>query len=231
MPGATFNPSPQTFGATKGLTLEELTNSIHADLGSAYSQDPDSFVYLRSMTFARALKYLWSLNARLGNQWSAALMTDFLERWEDIFGLSHQGTMAERRGRVAAKFLAFGAVPTQTLIESLMDELLGEVFVSVEHIAPEDGNGSVPGGATIPGGAVLSDDNFRSQTGYIGILVQQPASMSDHDFYETVAQINPILDSMLPAWVDFAWVRDVTDGYGNHFFQLDHQPNLDNSRF
>lgn len=229
MSGA-YSPSPQYFGAASGSDLEQIHSGMLDDLGTAYNVEPDSYIWTYALTYARAMQAMWSMNQRLANQWTAAMLTDFLPRWEAILGLSSEGNDVQRRARVAAKFLSFGSIPTQTAVSDLMDLILGDdVYVGLVNVAPEDGYGSVPGGAVIPGGAILADDDFRANTGYIGILVSQPDAMSDDELYATVAQVGEFLDGFLPAWIDFAWIRNHS-GLGEGFY-LDQFENLDNDYF
>ena len=65
------------------------------------------------------------------------------------------------------------------------------------------------------------------------ILVTQPAGMTDGAFYTTVSAIEPVLDTLLPAWVTWDWYRQAH--LGANGFYLDGDPvssgtlvNLDN---
>lgn len=73
------------------------------------------------------------------------------------------------------------------------------------------------------------DGDWSSSTAYILILVQQPDTMTDDEFYKIVGDIDGLLEDILPVWVTFNWGR--ANSLGEAGFILDDEHNLDNEFF
>lgn len=145
-------------------------------------------------------------------------------------------TLAQRRAVLAARFANFGKSPTIQVVTDLLSTVLGNVFVKILYGSDviNDGsiydgyagiNGSVPGGADVPGGfdfvntvpdvttststspKAFNQQNWNSTMAYLLIVVQQPTNMSNQTFLNIVAQIDPVLEDLLPAWTTFAWAE------------------------
>ncbi len=166
-------------------------------------------------------------------------------------------TLAQRRAILATRFANFGKAPTIQVVTDLMAAILGDVFVKILYGSDviNDGSiydgyagieGSVPGGANIPGGfdfintvpdittstpaspKSFNQQNWNSTMAYLLIVVQQPANMTNQTFLNIVAQIDPALEDLLPAWTTFGWAEyNIFDTGG---FILDTQ-NLDGGCF
>jgi hypothetical protein len=225
-----YNSSPMHFGATKGNRVEILHESLVEGKGTAFSTDEDSLAWADSLAEARAIEYLWSTAQRFANQWNPDTMTDFLPRWERIYGIRHllSDTLVERRAKVKAKIEMEGMPPTFQVVNDLLRIVLGDVYVGLVHTSSTDAVGAVPGGVTVSGGVTLPSGSWYSTISYIAIETTQPSYMDNDTFYKKVGQIPQFLDDLLPAWVTYAWFKD---GVGGPGFYLDQENNLDNQRF
>src|SRR5690348_510827 len=106
-----FNPSPEKFGASKGHIEEALLEALLETDGTALSKEVSSYVYAERFAEARTIAYLWHLNQRMANQWDPRRMTDFLPRWERIYGIRplSSDTDVDRRAKVKAKMETYGS--------------------------------------------------------------------------------------------------------------------------
>lgn len=227
MSGA-FNNSPMVFGAEEGSNLEAIQNSLLESKGTALTKDPESFMWAETLVYAKAIEYLWSTAQRFANQWNAETMTDFLPRWERIYGINPlpSETMVDRRRKVKIKMEMVGLGPTMQIVTDLLAIMLPDIFVEIIYTSSDEAVSQVPGGSPISGGAPLGDGDWYSTISYLAIKVQQPSYMDDKTFYEKAGSIHLLLDNLLPAWVTYKWFRENSlDQIG---FILDDPHNLDN---
>lgn len=226
-----FNPSPQVFGDSENTVWEIFLNSLNTADGNALSDDVDSFNYAENLAASRVLVDLFSTNKRLSYQFDPNLMTDFLPRWETILGIfpGVNDTENHRRRVVVNKISNYGKAPTQQVVTDLLSAALGEVFVQIINSDWTIATQYIPGGGVVPGGATLLDGDWSSSTAYILILVQQPDTMTDDEFYKIVGDIDGLLEDILPVWVTFNWGR--ANSLGEAGFILDDEHNLDNEFF
>lgn len=228
MSGGT-DPSPRRSGGQKGRPTEIILGSLIEGQGTALSDSTSGPLWAEAVAEARCINYLWELNRRMANQWDPLRMTDFLSRWERIYGISPLATdtPVDRRRKVGAKIAAFGQPPSRQVVADLMSAVLGSVYVGLVVTPSSIALGHVPGGISIPGGVTLTDGNWYSDIAHLDVQVQQPAGMPDATFYATVGQVRQYLDDLLPSWVTADWFRDGSHGAG---FYLDDTFNLDNER-
>lgn len=229
MPGG-FNPAPFHFGSSRHQVEEAILKALNQGDGTGLTDEELSYNYAENFAFARALTDLWSSNRRLANQWDALRMTDFLHRWEVIYGL-HPATTdsaTDRRAAVAAKISLEGKPATQQVVRDLLVQVLGSVFLAIVNSTSATATGTVPGGITIPGGVTLADGVWASSIAFVAIQLQQPSTVPDGQFFATAGKVYQYLDSLLPAWVDFGWFKNGTGGAG---FFLDDTRNLDVEAF
>lgn len=226
-----FNPSPMRFGASNVSLIESILDSLKTAMGTAFDVQFGSITWIYLQAIARVFNDVYEQNKRFSYQWDPLRVTDFLARWEKIYGIvpTSSDTLVDRREKLAYKMGLVGQSPTAQVVQDLLVTLLNDVFVSIENIASADANCAIPGGATIPGGNTIPDGDWFSTTSYIPIKVIQPDYMDDLTFYETVAQIFAYLSDLMPAWVTFDWFRD-SEVYGTGFY-LDAEHNLDNQAF
>lgn len=227
-----FNPVPFHFGASNDSNIEAILESLKASLGTAFKTEEDSVVWIYLNAIARIFNDVFEQNRRFSNQWDPNKMTDFLSRWEKIYGIVPltTDTFVDRRAKLEYKMSLVGQSGTQQVIQDLLIAILtSDVFVEITTITIAEAVSRVPGGGTIPGGLTLADGDWYSNLSYVPIKVVQPDYMDNLTFYVTVAQIFTYLTDIVPAWVNFDWYRDSLH-FGAGFY-LDDDPNLDNEAF
>jgi len=225
-----LSPSPERGGG--GIpTLQRIIESLGSQLGSAYDITTTSgLVYIELEAYARAIWGAWQDNERLGNQWQASRMSDFLPRWEAIYAIvpSPTDTLPARRARIAVLQARAGQANQQVLTDSL-NGLLGSVLVTIVNGNSATANvwtpSTWPFGQHDPSNAV----DWYSTVAFVAIQVTKPTGWSEGDLYTAIAGIGPVLDSALPAWVTWTWFRQ--DIHGSPGFFLDEGGNLDNEAF
>jgi len=173
MSGA-FTSFPVSFGASVNTIHETMLNALLQAQGSAIATDIDSAAYVECYAKARLLADMWSTVIRLGNQFDPNKMTDFLPRWEAIYGIvpSPTATLAQRRALIASKIANYGNSPTIQVVTDLLALVLGDVFVTILYGSDtiQDGyyagsagiEGFVPGGANVLGGFDFPDQSVNN---------------------------------------------------------------------
>lgn len=224
-----LDPSPRQFGQQRNRPHEVILSGLLEGEGSAQAQGTSSYQYAEREAEARCINYLWGLAQRMANQLDPRRCSDFLPRWEAIYGITPLATdsLVSRRAKILAKQQAYMLPPTQQVVTDLMSSVLGSVFLSLVVTPSTSAIGACTNGATIPGGVTLNSGNWGSTIAHLLVLVQQPAAMPNNVFMATVGQIRPFLDDLLPAWVTLDWAIDGAHGDG---FYLD-EPNLNRERF
>ena len=238
MPGG-FDPFPRRPGSRGGRNIETLTQSMIAQRGTAYSSDPNSIVWLESTCLARAIATGWETNQKLANQFDPYRASDFLPRWEKIYGITPPAgaTESDRRTAVAARWVLIGQRSNLGGLQALLQTLLPNTFVSVHYLpnkwavnqTPVDVFPTgVPNTPTPPGThPSAGTGNWTSTVHHIAIELQQPSWMSDEAYHREARSIySGVLDSFVPAWVTFSAFK--RDSNGRIAFMVDAAGNLDN---
>ena len=211
--------------------LQRIFESLAAARGTAYDTTTlTGRVAIELQAYARAINECWQNNQRMANQWIAMKMTDFLPRWETIYGIVplSTDTLIDRRRRIAVIQLRSGSANMQAVNDALVT-LLGSIFVGITITSSATANVWTPSTWPFGNHDATGAVDWYSTVGYLAIKVAQPAGMLDSDFYATMGTIVPLLDAILPAWVTFDWYRtSPTLGAG---FYLDDTYNLDNEAF
>src|SRR5690606_12982551 len=97
-------------------------------LGSAFSTEPGSIQYIETLAYSHALVYLWSVSQRFKNNSIPSKMTDFLERYEKMYGLfpKDNETLEQRRKNLQIKMSMRGKYAshgeTSTLLSSILPD-------------------------------------------------------------------------------------------------------------
>ncbi len=228
-----YAPYPRRFGGGKSR-LQVIHESLNAQRGTALdTTNTNSIVWIENMALARAIDAGWSTNVRLGNQWDPTRVTDMLSRWERIMRLvvAPDATDVERRAALTKHWERFGALINIGRVSSQLQDLLGDVFVSLDFIGASIAVIHVPDG-TYPWGTVVAGAPWYSTVAHILVRTQVPTGYSEQDYLATVGKVFPLLDGILPAWVTFDVYRPgpisyaVTDGPSAGGFYLDDPKNL-----
>lgn len=190
-----FTPWPLRFGGGEP-NLRALYESLNLSLGPAYDTSDLSNVTAETMAEARALDAVWSANRRMSLQWDPERMTDFMERWETIFGLRPgvSDSIAERRTILQAKFLALIGPSS---LEDSVTLLLGASFVEVVRTSLADAYQRWPENGY--------PDDWISNTAHILIRVQYANNQTEAEFLKLMAKLGLMLDDLLPAWTSWDW--------------------------
>jgi hypothetical protein len=176
--------------------VRALYESLNLSLGPAYDTSDLSNVTAETMAEARALDAVYSANRRMALQWDPRRMTDFMSRWETIFGL-HPGrndTIPERRAILDAKFLALIGPAT---LEDTVVPLLGDSFVEVIRTTLAEAYQRWPENGF--------PNDWVSHTAHILIRVQYAANQTESAFLKLMATLGRVLDDLLPSWCDWEW--------------------------
>jgi hypothetical protein len=215
-----YTPGFERYGG-RAPALKRIVESLAQQRGTVYDNDQTGNVFIENMAIARAIAEAWSNNQRMSNQWDSARMTEFIPRWETILGIvpKHDDTEQDRRERIARAFEKLTQTNIYQTVYDLLISLIPDIFIRITHTSHADAvnwvDSTLPevwnGAAWVarvaePSGLVT----WYSSSAHILIEVSQPSGMLDGEFYETVAQINSVLDSILPGWVTWDWCRDQT---------------------
>jgi uncharacterized protein DUF2313 len=214
-----YSPMPFRVGGGQSR-LRDIYESLNDGLGSAYDTTDASTVTAETKADATTIEAVWSANERLKNQWDPNRLTDFLERWQKIFGLSHKSTDSDnkRRARVAAKFKALGG-PLYASLNDICVALLGDAFVDIEYTDLAHAS------THWPGGSPAEPTKWSSTIAYILFRVTPPASLTFNEFIATVNDFMAFMGDFLPCWDTFNW--GVFNSGGVNGFLLDDPKNLD----
>lgn len=237
MPNGAFSPMPKRFGDASKTDLKTVHDALTEAMGSAVASDRASVAWVENHATARVVLGSYGAAERLSMVNDPARMTDTLPRWEKILGILAEGSLGERRARVAAKLSLLSAGTTFQVLDDYLSDLLGEMYIGLEFPSPLTAITRVPGGGTVPGGGpTFVDGNdadplispFSSSLAHVLILLQRPLDMSETLFYTRSASIHGVIDNLIGAWMKFSVIRDGVNGPG---FFLDESFNLDNQRF
>lgn len=225
-----FDPSPAKFGGQAGHREEVIVDSLLEADGTAFSKERASIVWAEREADARCLAYMWGLSRRMTLQRDPRRMTDFLPRWERIFGIVPPPTMSAKRRRaiIELRFSTENVTANASEVQAALELALDGTFVMVQHTSSANATGAVPGGAAVPGGVTLPDGDWSSTIARIFVKVAQPAFMGGEEFFALIRETTTALDDLLPAWVTF---DSFFDGSGGAGFWLDDEHNLDNEIF
>ncbi len=214
-----YCPLPLRLGGGESR-LREIYESLNDGLGTAYDTSDSSPVTAETEADASTIEAVWSANERLKNQWDPNALTDFLSRWEKIFGLSPKRTDSDnlRRAKVALKFRALGGAVYATLSDTCT-ALLGSAFVGIEYTDLAHAN------AHWPGGSPAEVDQWSSTIAYILIRITLPGSLTLHEFLAKLRETLSFLADVLPVWVVFNY--GAFNSTAANGFLLDDPMNLD----
>ncbi len=217
-----FSTFPIRFGGGE-TRIKTIYDSLNESLGTGYDTSYASNVTAETMAEARAIAAVWSASRRMSLQWDPMRMSDFVGRWEKIFGVipAPSDSMSARQAVLALKFRAL-AGPIAGNVEDAASTLLGDAYVGVEFTTPAQANQSWPS-STPP-----SATNFYSFVAHILVRVQQPSTMTFSQFITLMGKLTSMLDDLLPAWVSSDWGMFGANGLNG--FYLD-ENNLDAQTF
>lgn len=232
-------PVPFRTGASVGRPLESILQSLLDARGTAYDTRYGSAVWGECMASARAIWAAWEMLRRLSMQRDPSRVTDFLSRWESIFGVAppFDATPIDRRAILLRRFQQTGRRMTLGGLGTLLGQVYPNVFVSITNTGANAALShvvvaiAVPGGATITVGTMASANPpiWASSVHSVLVRVTQPGWMADPQFYAECGQIQTWVVQLMPAWCTVDWYRYASDA--TYSFILDDPHNLDNEAF
>ena len=207
---------------------DPLPAVLHEDLlsgyGSAFDKSRGSYLWDLCYADSQALYDGYCSNYRLMAQTNPATATWSLDGWESEYGLSGYGLSdPARRAQLSAHRARFGQSVTFFRIVGGLQKILGDSFVEVRTITPENANVHVPDN-TYPWGTVDVDAPWFSDVSRLTIVLRDAPGVSKGEFRERVGKMTAFLNSRLNVWATFGWYK--TTG-----FVLDVFPNLDTVAF
>ena len=232
-----FSPSPRSFGGASSTTLEAIHNALTEANGTAIAVSRGTVSWVENHATARVVHGLYRTAERLGSVNDPSRMTETLPRWEKILRITAEGSLIERRSRVAAALSLISAGTAYQVLDDYLSDLLGEMYLGLSFSDPLTATTRVPGGGTVPGGGPTFVDGdlagpmispYSTSLAHVAILLAKPAEMSEDLFYKRAGSIYDVVDNLIAAWMRFSVVRDGPNGKG---FFLDEPNNLDNQRF
>lgn len=186
--------------------LVVLERDFIQSLGSGLANGKNPILRAKYHAIARFLWELFENNVRLANQFNPETMTDFLSRWENIYGLTYNSFLSdsERRQAVADKLLQYNSIANNYGLYLLATTVLGDAFVDIEFTTPDfaaaQGTATVPGGiAGTYGGTVYQDDDWRSAVSFIRVVVTR-GNMPAGDYAFRLHRFKLIVQNFMPAW-------------------------------
>lgn len=206
--------------------------TLQAAYGSAFSKDLTSNIGIKQIAMSRCLAAVGYVQEKVINNSIPSKADDALALWAQRLGITvlPTSTKAEIRAACAAKYAAVNG-PTVDAVNLAVSTLLGSVFVRIDHYYGDDPtklSHEAPGtfwdaGTPAPGHSFdFAGDTFLSPTSFILVRVQQPATMSNNDFFYLVnVRLKDLLDDFLPAWTRWSWSFN-TDGFYCDISPLDY---------
>ncbi len=211
---------PLRCGNSNRADLQQIADSLLAQRGDAITTQVGSIIWVETQAWSRAIYSIWANNQKLAYQFDPNKMTDFLPRWESIMGLAAlpSDTIQRRQERIAARFRIINKMPDDQNVTDLLVASLGITFLDLINIPAVDAYGQFPGGSAITGGITnIVDGTWYSTCQEIFVETIHPPSLTDNEFYATVNQIFPLLNTYLPVYDQFDWFWDSfsDDGYSS----------------
>ena len=209
---------PLRCGNSNRADLRQISDSLLAQRGDAITTAVGSVIWVETQAWARAIYSIWANNQKLAYQFDPNKMTDFLPRWEAIMGLSAlpNDTIQQRQQRIAARFRIINKMPDTQNVTDLLSAALGITFLELINIPASLAYGQFPGGSAITGGITnIVAGPWYSTCQEIFVEVTHPSSLTNNEFYATVNQIFPLLNTYLPVYDQFDWFYDSFSDDGN----------------
>jgi uncharacterized protein YmfQ (DUF2313 family) len=211
MPFGRFGSFPFRMGGGKPLA-RTIYESLNRELGTGYDTSEESTVTAETAAEARCLAIAWRQNERASFQHDPNRVTDFLARWETIFGLKPKATdsLSTRRAQVAAKWATM-MNPDPAGVYTVCSVALGSLLVAVEYTPLANSVQHWPGNGY--------PEHWHSTTAHILVRVTQPTTTTDGTFLAKMTSLMALLDDFLPDCVTCDW--GVWDSDGDRGFRLD----------
>jgi len=229
MPHGGLAPYPKRFGSAQGGLLEALTQSLIAARGPIFNpEDTTTIAWAESHAIARAIWETYETADRARNQFDPLRMSDFVPRWEAIFGISPLpgANLNERRKAIALRFARLlGGVHLGPLYALLA--FYADIGATLKVWRTTDAGvmSHVYQSVTVPGGVTIAADGmWGSSIHQLTIICTQPSTMAWAAFVARMGALEADLFDAVPAWCTYYVAIKSSDTTLD--FILD-EPNLD----
>lgn len=196
------------------INRQAILDSLIAQRGTGYTHDPASKVGVELDAYAAALAAAWDQNRRLALQWDPTRCTDFLARWERVYGLRPLPRTSDprRRTALAAKWRLEGESPTATALYDLLHATVPDLspvivntpsWLATTHVQL---GASVPGGVFVPAEPAGSTTPWSSSVAHLTIKLTKPIWMDDATFFALAGTLDNIVDPFLPSTSTWNWL-------------------------
>lgn len=113
--------------------VEMLLASLNSQHGTAFDVAYPSPIYIKNLAIAKCISDVWDTAERMGNQFIWEKVSEFIPRWERIFGLHPSASESDksRRDTIAARWNVYGRLTTHQALIDAIDPLLGGVTYSI----------------------------------------------------------------------------------------------------
>jgi hypothetical protein len=195
---------------------------LRAMRGSAYTQSTTSLVHVENLAIARMFCGILRAAEKLESNSLPGTASDNLAEWATIEGVaSYAGEAAwQLRLRAATRYRITG-IPTRTVVEDALRQLMGSAFSSC--LWSEGGLLSTPPSPTYwpgvndgPLGLDLGGGTWMSRRAHLVVYVTRDFALNSQEFDNLVQfQMRDLLRYMLPAHATYDWaaVGDGSDGF------------------
>lgn len=183
--------------------VDTIYKSLNQALGTAYDTSDTSPVTAETKAEARILAATWRNNRRMALQWDPRYMTDFIPRWEAIFGIhpAHGSSDSARRTVLQARFKLLAGRSSFT---DLATSLLGSNLVAIER-------------GDLSNNYLRWPDNgfpndWISHTAHILVRVQFLGGQTEISMLKLVGAARAVLEDAMPAWCTLDFATFAEDG-------------------
>lgn len=190
-----------------------IEKSLLQSLGSAMTDEQMSNIEIWCCAFARAIYFIWAINANASNQFDPETVDTTLSRWQAIFNLQPLPTddLQTQRNALTEKFSLLNQIPSSANVIQLLQVMIPQVF-ELLLVTPAIHAVAGPGPNNV--GPTINSTAWYSTTANIYIDLHKPVNMSQYQFWQLAYQVFPALNQYLPCWTEFDWFSNsFSDGY------------------
>jgi hypothetical protein len=215
--GTWRSPWPRRFGGGSTKRITRLYDRIHANLGSAITDDPSSIADVENKAAARLLATAdRAIERRVVQADPRKLTEPLLSRWEAWLGItvSINDSDQTRRTRVATRLLSFydgGSGSIASIIETGFATWTAQARYHSLAEAATLWLGSTPAG---------SASDWYSSVALITIEYFKPINATIEEEKSRVDACRTALDAVLPAWVTFCFSGTPVGGSYGFFLDI-----------
>lgn len=204
-----------------------------AGMGDFLTTDVGSLNWIEAYTNARCLAAALNFIRLMANQLQPSSSSVFLNRWAAIYNTLGAFSVDDIEDNIEIKQGEFGTPPTLSNIDTLLNNLLGNIFIDVETVPELQFLATTdPINQVIIGGNPYKTPLYNTL-----VYVWQPRDnkdnilLPDNIFSTTVESWRQIMEAWNPSYITFITMnltnRGFEDGYGNNYNGLNFNNYLD----